>query len=91
MTDLLSHRRELEDVQGFIIHGGRLVDVYYHAGFSTAAEEALQVVCEFALSEGDMLLEPARRKQVLNTGFLTTQFTFFFNTNINRCPFFCHF
>lgn len=85
LTDLLGHSGELEDVQGFIVHGSTLVDVNYHAGFSSAAEEALQVVSEFALSEGDMLLEPTRSKQLINTRFFRIQFIFI-NTNSNVYP-----
>lgn len=51
---------ELEDVECFVVHGGTLVDVDDHAGFAAAAEEALQVVGELALPEGNMLQQPGR-------------------------------
>lgn len=50
--------RELEDVEGFVVHGGALVDVDDHAGFAAAAEEALQVVGQLALPEGNVLQQP---------------------------------
>lgn len=52
---LLCNGRELEDVEGFVVHGGALVDVDDHAGFAAAAEEALQVVGQLALPEGNVL------------------------------------
>lgn len=55
---LLGHSRELEDVEGLVVHGGTLVDVDDHAGFPPPTEEALQVVGQFALSEGNVLRRP---------------------------------
>ena len=55
---LLGHSRELEDVEGLVVHGGALVDVDDHAGFPSATQEALQVVGQFALSEGNLLQQP---------------------------------
>ena len=52
--------REFEDVERLGVHGGTLVDVDNHAGFPSTREKALEVVCELALSEGDMLLEPGK-------------------------------
>lgn len=58
---LLCNGRELEDVESFVIHGGTLVDVDDHAGFAAAAEEALQVVRQLALPEGNVLQQPERK------------------------------
>lgn len=55
---LLCHSRELEDVEGLVVHGGALVDVDDHAGFTSTAEEALQVVGQLAFPEGNMLQQP---------------------------------
>lgn len=52
---LLCNSRELEDVEGFVVHGGALVDVDDHAGFAAAAEETLQVVGQLALPERNVL------------------------------------
>lgn len=60
-ANLLSHSREFEDIQGFIIYWGTLVYVDDHAGFSTATEKTLQIMCEFALSEGDVLMKPVQK------------------------------
>ena len=55
---LLCHGRELEDVEGLVVHGGALVDVDHHADFPSATEEALQVVGQLTLSEGNVLEQP---------------------------------
>lgn len=55
---LLCHSRELEDVESLVIHGGTLVDVDDHAGFSSSTEEALQVVGQLTLPEGNVLKQP---------------------------------
>lgn len=58
---LLCNSRELEDVESFVIHGSTLVDVDDHAGFAAATEEALQVVRQLALPEGNVLQQPERK------------------------------
>lgn len=55
---LLSHSREFEDVESLVVHGGTLVDVDDHAGFTSTTEEALQVVGQLAFPEGNMLEQP---------------------------------
>lgn len=55
---LLRHGREFEDVESLVVHGGTLVDVDDHTGFASAAEEALQVVGQLALPEGNVLKQP---------------------------------
>lgn len=55
---LLCHSGEFEHVEGLVVHGGTLVDVDDHAGFTSAAEEALQVVGQLAFPEGNMLQQP---------------------------------
>lgn len=57
---LLCHSRELEDVESLVIHGGTLVDVDDHTGFTSTAEKALQVVGQLAFPEGHMLKQPER-------------------------------
>lgn len=55
---LLCHSRELEDVESLVIHGGTLVDVDDHTGFTSTTEKALQVVGQLAFPEGHMLKQP---------------------------------
>lgn len=55
---LLCHSREFEDVESLIVHGGTLVDVDDHTGFTATTEEALQVVGQLAFPEGNMLKQP---------------------------------
>lgn len=57
---LLCDGRELEDVESFVVHGGALVDIDDHAGFAAATEEALQVMRQLALPEGNVLQQPER-------------------------------
>ncbi len=54
----LCHSRELEDVESLVVHGGTLVDVHNHAGFTSTTEKALQVVSQLAFPEGNMLEQP---------------------------------
>lgn len=56
--DLLCHSRELEDVESLVVHGGTLVDVDDHTGFTSTAEKALQVVGQLAFPERNMLKQP---------------------------------
>lgn len=57
ITHLLSHGRELEYVERLVIHGRALVNIYDHAGFTSASEITLQIVSEFTLSERNVLSE----------------------------------
>ncbi len=55
---LLCHSREFEDVESLIVHGGPLVDVDDHTGFTSTTEKALQVVGQLAFPERNMLKQP---------------------------------
>lgn len=55
---LLCHSREFEDVESLVVHGGTLVDVDDHTGFTSTTEKALQVVGQLAFPEGNMLKQP---------------------------------
>lgn len=64
---LLCHSREFEDIESFVVHGGTLVDVDDHTGFTSTTEKALQVVGQLALPEGDMLKQPDGGKRQANS------------------------
>lgn len=71
--NLLRHSRELEDVERLVVHGGALVDVDDHAGFTPTTEEALQVVGQLAFSEGNVLQQPGGNGQRVQSSFTVKQ------------------
>lgn len=64
---LLRHSRESEDIESLIVHGGTLVDVDNHTGFTSTTEKALQVMGQLAFPEGNMLKQPEGRDRQTNS------------------------
>lgn len=62
-SDLLCEGGELEDIERLVEAGRVLVDVHHHADPTGTTEEELQEVGQLGLPEGNVVLEPAERRQ----------------------------
>lgn len=71
IMNLLGHGGELEDAERLVVHGGALVDVDDHAGFTPTAEKALKVMGQLALPEGDVLQQSEGMRRHTTAGRLT--------------------